>query len=217
MQKIHAGPIRFLVNTHWHGDHTGGNEFFGSKVPILAHENVRARLMSMQERGDRKLEPAPKQAWPILTYTESITLHFNDEDILVKHFANGHTDGDSMVFFKKANVLHMGDHFFNGKFPFIDSNSGGHLDGYLKNVHQVIREAKEDIKIIPGHGPLANLDDLKLFVHMIETTRQIIKEYQQKGMSREEILKAGLPEMWSSWGDGFISTKKWIETLLGES
>lgn len=212
--EIHSGQLRFLLNTHWHQDHTSGNAFFGWKVPIMAHENVRKRLMSIQTRGERKFDPAPKQAWPILTYKESIKLHFNNEEIHIVHFPTGHTDGDSIVFFKNSNVIHMGDHFFNGKFPFVDMSSGGTVEGYLDNVLNVIKRAPDDVKIIPGHGPLANLSDLKIFAHMIQETRKIILKRKQKGMSRAKIFKLGLPETWSSWGTGFISTQKWIETLL---
>mgnify|MGYP006421265355 CR=1 FL=1 len=215
VERIKPGPIKFLLNTHWHQDHTDGNQVFGWKVPILSHENVRARLRSRQTRGKKIFEPAPEQSWPILTYQDSIKLYFNSEEIRIRHFPVGHTDGDSIVFFSSSNVIHMGDHFFNGKFPFVDLDSGGSLDGYTNNVLSVIESAKSNVKIIPGHGPLATLGDLKLFYQMLLETTGLVKQRLAKGMRDQEILKAGLPEKWNSWGTGFISTSKWLETITG--
>jgi glyoxylase-like metal-dependent hydrolase (beta-lactamase superfamily II) len=155
LQKLGEGKLRFILNTHWHGDHTGGNAVFGPEAPIIAHANVRRRLESGMDAPGRQVPPAPREALPVVTFDHSLSIHFNDEEIRAIHFAHGHTDGDSVIVFTKSNVVHMGDHFFNGKFPFVDLASGGDVEGYARNVEAVIKQVPADAKVIPGHGPLA--------------------------------------------------------------
>lgn len=204
---------RFIMNTHWHGDHTQNNIFFGKDAVILAHENVRKRLLDPPVIFGQKIEPYPSYALPIVTYTESMSMHLNGEDIKMVHYANGHTDGDSIIFFKKANVVHMGDHFFIGFFPFIDLDSGGSVQGVINNVRSLIATIPPDAKIIPGHGPLATLDDLKAFHAMLVETTTIVQEQMKAGKTLDEIKKAGLPAKYDAIGNGFIKTPFWLEII----
>src|SRR5688572_15664773 len=148
LQKLEApGPLKFVLNTHWHGDHTGGNAFFGRKASIVAHANVRKRLAAKSDTA--------KEALPVITHEDGLSVHFNGEEIRMISLPPGHTDGDCVIHFTKSGVVHMGDQFFNGRFPFIDLGSGGDVAGYLKNVETVLSKLPEGVKIIPGHGPLA--------------------------------------------------------------
>ena len=201
--KISDGKLKFLVNTHWHGDHTGGNSVFGKETTIVAHANVRKRLSAEQSGA----------ALPVVTYDDSVSLHINGEDVEIVHFPSGHTDGDSILFFKQSNVVHMGDHFFSGRFPYIDLGSGGNVQGYTDNVKKVIDRLPSDVKIIPGHGSLSTLDDLKKFHTMMVKTSTDVRGRMKAGKSLEEIQKAGLPSEWKDWGSGFINHDRWIEII----
>jgi cyclase len=212
LKNLGDGKLRFILNTHWHSDHTDGNKVFGPEAPIVAQSNVRKRL----EQGSTapfKQDPAPKEALPVITFDQSVSIHFNGEEIRVIHFPRGHTDGDAVIFFTAANVVHMGDDFFNGMFPFVDLDSGGDVDGYVKNVGEVLAKLPPGAKIIPGHGPLATADDLKAYQRMLLETTGIVKRKIAAKKSLAQIKKEGLPEEWKSWGAGFVSTDRWIETL----
>jgi cyclase len=201
------GKLAFVVNTHVHGDHTGGNRVFGKQATIIAQANVRKRLAAGQE------QPEPKEALPVVTFENGVTLWFNGEEIEVLHLPHGHTDGDAVVFFKGSNVVHMGDLFFNGRFPFIDVANGGDVAGYVKDVRDLLAKIPADAKVIPGHGPLGTVADLKKFDAMLAATSELVKAEVAKGMTLEDAKKAGLPEEWKSWEWKFISTAAWIETL----
>ena len=208
------GKLAFVVNTHWHGDHTGGNRAFGKEAPIIAQSNVRKRLASPQDRGNGKMsEAAPKEALPVVTFEDGVTIWFNGEEIQVVHVPSGHTDGDAIVYFKGANVVHMGDQFFNGMFPFIDLSSGGDLTGYVKNVADVVAKIPADAKIIPGHGGLGTVEDLKKFHTMLAKTTDYVRAEIAKGMTLEQAKKAGLPDEWKSYASDFITIDKWVETV----
>jgi cyclase len=208
-----AGKLAFLVNTHWHGDHTGGNPAFGREATIVAQTNVRRRLMTPQEGNGRMAEAAPKEALPVVTFEDGVTIWFNGEEIEVVHVPHGHTDGDSVIFFKGSNVVHMGDQFFNGMFPFIDTSSGGDVAGYVKNVADMLARIPADAKIIPGHGPLGSVEDLKKFHTMLAKTTDIVREEIAKGMTLEEAKMAGLPEEWKSYATSFVPAERWVETV----
>jgi len=208
------GKLAFVVNTHWHGDHTGGNRAFGKEATIIAQDNVRTRLSSKQDRGGgRTTEASPKEALPVVTFENGISIWFNGEQIEIVHVPHGHTDGDAIVYFKGANVVHMGDQFFNGTFPFIDTASGGDVAGYIKNVADSLARVPADARIIPGHGALASVAELRKFHNMLTTTSGIVRDEIAHGMSLADAKKAGLPDAWKSWATDFISVDDWVETL----
>ena len=207
------GKLAFLLNTHWHGDHTGGNAAFGKEATIIAQENVRKRLSTKQEAPGQTTEASPKEALPVVTYENGVSVWFDGEEIQVVHVPHGHTDGDSIIFFKGSNVVHMGDQFFNGTFPFIDVDSGGNVDGYVKNVADMIARIPPGAAIIPGHGPLGTLDDLKKFHAMLVKTTDIVKGEVAKGMSLDDAKKAGLPDEYKAYASKFVTVEGWIEAV----
>ncbi len=204
LKDINPGPLKFVLNTHVHGDHTGGNEAFGKEAVIIAHENVRKRLVDDEQ---------PKSALPVVTYEDKVSVHFNGEVIDLIHFPNGHTDTDTVIFFRSSNVVHMGDHFFSGRFPFIDLGRNGSVQGYLDNVAAVLAALPDDVKIIPGHGPLSTKADLQAFHTMIDTCYTAVKEQVKAGADMEAILAKGVPAAYKEWGWRFISEERWLATL----
>ena len=212
LRGITTQPYRFVLNTHFHGDHTGGNEAFGREAPIVAHTNVRKRLRS----GSGQTPAAPAGALPIVTFDANMMIHLNGEDIRASHFPNGHTDGDSVIYFTQSNVVHMGDHFFNGLFPFIDTNSGGTARGYLSNVEYVLQTLPAGAKIIPGHGPLADRAALERFVEMLRGTTAAVKEAIAAGKTVEQAKADKILHKWQSFNWDFISTDAFIDVLYKE-
>jgi glyoxylase-like metal-dependent hydrolase (beta-lactamase superfamily II) len=213
LKELGSASPKFILNTHWHGDHTEGNFTFGPESVIVAHENVRKRMLNPPVIFGQTTPAYPALALPVVTYSESVTLHFDGEEIRAVHFPSGHTDGDTVVFFKNANVVHLGDDFFSGKFPFVDLDSGGSVQGLLNNLSQLITMIPADAKLIPGHGPLSTLDDLKNFRQAIAETANIVQDRMKKNMPLDEIKKGGLPDKYKDWGSGFIKTDAWIEIL----
>ena len=213
LKEVGGGELKFILNTHWHGDHTGGNQVFGPEAPIIAHTNVRKRLATDQHLLGRDVPAAPKEAWPVITFDTAVSVHFNGEEIKAIHFPHGHTDGDTVMFFTGSNVVHMGDDFFSGMFPFVDLGSGGDAEGLTKNIAKIIKKLPTDVKIIPGHGPVSTLDDLKTYHRMLVETTNIVREAMAASKSLDEIKAEGLPEEWSSWGSGFIPAERWLETI----
>ncbi|MBI1940939.1 MAG: MBL fold metallo-hydrolase [Acidobacteria bacterium] len=213
LKEVGGGKLKFILNTHFHGDHTGGNPVFGPEAPIIAHANVRKRLSTEQTRGGQTTPATPKEGWPVITFDHSVSVHFNGEEIKALHFPHGHTDGDSVIFFTGSNVVHMGDDFFAGRFPFVDLDSGGDVEGLQKNIAEVIRQLPADVTLIPGHGPISKLDDLKAYHRMLAETTDLVRQRVAAGKSFDQIKQEGLPEQWNSWGGGFISTERWIETI----
>jgi cyclase len=204
---ISKQPIKYIVNTHYHGDHTGSNAYFtevkGST--IFAHNNVRKRLAEKEDHAHAEL--------PVVTFQEGVTFHFNGDTINVMHLPAGHTDSDSVVWFEEANVLHPGDLFFEGRFPYIDLDGGGTVAGYIKNVTKLISMLKDDTKIIPGHGSLANKVDYQKALDMLVDTAAMVKSMKTKGISVEDAVEQGLGEKYKAWAWNFITEKKWINTL----
>jgi cyclase len=208
-------PLKFVLNTHWHGDHTGGNARFGQKADIIAHENVRKRLASGGSTRFGKVEPAPREALPIITFDSKLTAHINGEDIRAIHFPNGHTDGDSVIFFTQSNVVHMGDDFFAGRFPFVDLDSGGSVQGLIAGVDKVLNEIPDDVKVIPGHGPLSTKQDLHAYLDMLKETSSAVQKAIKQGRSLEQIKAAKLfSPKFDAWGTGFINADIWAEILF---
>lgn len=213
LKELGSEKLRFVLNTHWHGDHTQGNELFGKDSTIVAHINVRKRLLAPPVVFGRTTPPYPSFALPIVTYSESMSIHLNGEEIRLVHYPNGHTDGDSIVYFTKANVIHFGDTFFVGRFPFVDIDSGGSVQGLINNIGSLIGRVAPDAKIIPGHGPVSTVDDLKNYHSILIETTRIVQDAMKAGKSLDDIKKAGLPEKFNEAGSGFIKTDQWIETI----
>src|SRR2546423_423913 len=207
-------PVKFVLNTHWHGDHTGGNPHFGEKAPIIAQENVRKRLASGGKTRFGEVKPAEKVALPVITFENDVTVHLNGEDIRAIHVPNGHTDGDSVIFFPKANVVHMGDDFFNGgMFPFIDIDSGGSVQGMIAGDEKVLAETPDEVRIIPGHGPLGTKDDLRKFITMLKETSGAVQAGIKKGKTLDQLKKENVLAKWDSYGKSFIKTDVFVEIL----
>ena len=215
LKTLDQGKLKFILNTHWHGDHTGGNAVFGPEAPIIAHDNVRKRLSTEQriEVFKQTIPPSPKQALPVITFDQSLTVHFNGEEIKAIHFPHGHTDGDSVIFFSASNVVHLGDDFFAGSFPFVDLDSGGSVEGLTQNVGELITKIPAGAKLIPGHGAISTIDDLKAYHQMLLTTTDIVRKKIAAGKTLEEVKKEGLPDEWKPWGTGFIKTDMWLELV----
>ena len=213
LKGIADKKLKFILNTHWHGDHTGGNIAFGPEATIIAHDNVRKRLATEQKILGNTTPPSPKEALPVITFDQSLSVHFNGEDIRAIHFPHGHTDGDSVIFFSASNVVHLGDDFFAGRFPFVDLESGGSVEGLIKNIGELAAKIPADAKLIPGHGPISTLDDLKSYYRMLQQTTEIVRGKIAAGKTLDQIKSEGLPDEWKPWGTGFIKTDGWIETI----
>lgn len=208
IRKLSTKPIRFVVNTHWHGDHTGGNELMGKKgIEIVAHENVRKRMSvrNVMKALNRDVPPSPEVALPTVTFPNRMTIHLNGEEAEIVHFHAAHTDGDSVIHFKKSNVIHAGDIFFNGFYPFIDVDSGGSLKGIIMAVRGILGLADKDTKIIPGHGPLATKKDMEAYLKMLTTASLNIAKLVKDGKSVEQVVEADpLKKLNPKWGNGFM-------------
>ena len=209
--ELGSDKPKYVINTHYHGDHTGSNAFFHSHkgATILAHENVRVRLAN-----DEKIKP---EALPTITYEDGIKIYFNGETLHVMHLAVGHTDGDSVVWFEQPNVMHTGDLFFNGRFPYIDQGAGGNVEGYMDSVKQLLAKIDDETVIIPGHGDISNKQEYSAFLAMISETFNYVKALKQDGKTLDEVKAMGLDEKWADWGWNFISEEKWITTLYKDA
>ena len=215
LKSITDKPVRFIVNTHYHGDHTGGNEHFGKTAPIIAHENVRKRLQSGTSARGRTTPPRP-DALPILTFDDAVTIHLNGEDIRAVHMPRGHTDGDSVIWFTKSNVVHMGDDLFVDIFPFVDIDNGGSVRGLIANLDKILHVMPDDAKVIPGHGTLTGKAGVVKFRDMLKATFALVEQGVNAGKSLEQLKADKVLETWDSWGKGFITTDFWIETIHKE-
>ncbi len=214
--SITDGSVRFVLNTHWHGDHVGGNENLGKAgAMIVAHENVRKRL-NPEEFPEvmARSQQAPPDALPVVTFTDGVTFYWNGEEIRAFHVAHAHTDGDAIIHYTNANVIHMGDTFFNGSYPYIDVDAGGHIDGMIHAAGAVLEITNSETQIIPGHGELATPDDLREYRAMLITVRDRIQVMVNDGMSVEEIVAArptrDLDDEWGPEG-WFIPGDRMVE------
>jgi cyclase len=217
--KITDKPVRFVINTHYHGDHTGGNEPFNNAgSTVIAHDNVRKRLETGGTAGNGgsiKLEQkaASKAALPIITFEHDVTVHLNGEDIRALHFPSGHTDGDSIIFFPKNNVVHMGDDFVRYGFPFIDVASGGSVQGMIDAMEKATAQLPPDVKVIPGHGALSNLDDVRAFTKMLKETSAVVQKAFNDHKTLEQMKQEKILAPWDKFSGSFVKNDAFIETL----
>ena len=209
-----ASPVKYLINTHWHGDHTGGNENLGKKgALILAHDNVRIRLAAGRPEGERPIAPAPKVALPVVTYDQGLKLHLNGDTVQTVFLGKGHTDGDSIAIWKKANIVHMGDLFFNKvTLPFIDLRSGGSAEGLLATVEKTLAMTDANTKFIPGHGPVATRQDLMNYRDMLASVITAVKAGIKAKKTLAQIQAMKPAAKWEQPG-GFISGDAFVETV----
>jgi cyclase len=217
IQALGGDVPKFLINTHFHGDHTGGNEHFGKAgALIVAHHNVRERLVngSFIAAFKMKAEPGAKVALPVLTFSESMHFHINDESVEAHHVPRAHTDGDSFIHFKNSNVVHAGDLFFNGFYPFIDAAHGGSVKGMIAGVDKILAMTDANSKIIPGHGPLADKAQLQAFRDMLATAYSRLLKLKNSGVTAEDAVAAQpLADLEAAWGDGFLTGDRWISIV----
>jgi cyclase len=218
LKGITDKPVRFIINTHYHPDHTGGNAYFQKQAPIIAQDNVRKRLESGGGGGNGgsihiDTKPAPHEALPIITFDHDVTVHLNGEDIRALYFPAGHTDGDSIIFFPHSNVVHMGDDFVTYGFPFIDVESGGSINGMIDAVAQVISQLPPDVKVIPGHGPVSSLDDVRAYETMLKETRDAVQNALKEGKTLDQMKQTKLLDPWKKYSGDFVKEDVFLETL----
>jgi glyoxylase-like metal-dependent hydrolase (beta-lactamase superfamily II) len=202
LKSISGKPVKFVFNTHWHPDHSSGNPYFGQKAVIIAHENVSKRMLARKRTG-----------LPIVTFNNDVTLHLNGEEFQAIHFPESHTDGDTVVFFKQAHVVHMGDNLFIGMFPLIDPDSGGTLKGFIATAEKVLEQVPDDVKIIPGHGPVGTKDDLRKYVAMLKETSAIVQAGIHRHKTVDQLKEEKVLAKWDSLSHGTITTDVFLEML----
>jgi glyoxylase-like metal-dependent hydrolase (beta-lactamase superfamily II) len=221
LKGITDKPVRFVINTHYHFDHTGGNEIFQKDAPVIAHDNVRKRLEEGGTAGNMgavkfDVKPSPKGALPIITFDHDVTVHLNGEDIRALHFPSGHTDGDSVIFFPKSNVVHMGDDFVTYGFPFIDLSGGGSVEGMTAAMEKVVAQLPPDVKVIPGHGPISNLDDVRRYITMLKDTTAVVEKGIKAGKTLDQLKQENVLAPWQKWSGDFITSEQWLVTLYND-
>jgi glyoxylase-like metal-dependent hydrolase (beta-lactamase superfamily II) len=221
LKGITDKPVRFVINTHYHGDHTGGNVVFQKDSPVIAQDNVRKRLEAGGTAGNLgsvkfEFKPDPKEALPIITFDHDVTVHLNGEDIRALHVPSGHTDGDSVIFFPKSNVVHMGDDFVTYGFPFIDLAGGGSVEGMIAGVEDIITKLPAEVKIIPGHGPVSSVEDVRRYLTMLKETRAAVEKGVKAGKTLDQLKQEKVLEPWKKWSGDFISSDAFIETLYND-
>lgn len=213
ISNISNQGIKYLINTHLHSDHTGGNAFIGKGATIIAHPQVKEYLSNAQIKGETTVPPPPEYARPDITIVGKMTLDFNGETLEITHLPGGHTEGDLIIFFPTARVLIIGDLLFAGFFPYIDPSSGGNPLVYMKNVEWIIQHFADDVIFSGGHGPVFNKEELKNWHSELSTTIAIIQQAKNEGMNSEMIKSARLLQQWDSFGAFFINEARWIDIL----
>lgn len=212
---VTSQPIKFVVNTHWHGDHSGGNENLGKAGALLvAHDNVRRRMSTEQFMAafNRRTPPSPAAALPVVTFTDSVTFHINGDDLVAFHVPAAHTDGDVIVHFTKANVIHMGDAMMTISYPLVDLSSGGNVAGFITAADRALSVCTTNTIVIPGHGGVTDCAGLREWRTMIATVRDRVRAEMQKSRTLEQIKAAGLTaEFDAKWGKGFIQAPVFVE------
>lgn len=210
IKSVTKKPVDFLINTHVHGDHTGNNQNMGKDgTRIVAHENLRINMLTKGQRTKEGNKPMPKAALPVITFSHAMSFHLNGEDLKIFHVENAHTDGDAVIHYQNANVIHTGDTMFNGMFPYIDINNGGSVNGYIAAQQKVLSISNEQTKIIPGHGPLADRKQLKQALAMLIDAKGLIADLIAKGKTEDDVVNANpLKKYHDKWNWQFITTEK---------
>jgi len=204
--------IRVLVNTHWHFDHTGGNNTLGRGATIIAHENVRA-LLAKDQTLFRPIKALPEAALPNVTFSDKLMAYAGGQAIRLVHYPHAHTGGDTVVFIDALKVVHMGDMFFNGLFPFLDVDHGGDIDNWVKDLDAILPGLPADAKVIPGHGALAGVSELKAFRQMLHDSAELVRGQIKQGKTLEQIKAAGVPDNMAPWTKGFLNAGQWLELV----
>lgn len=209
-----GGSVRVLVNTHWHGDHTNGNRAFGPGAAIIAHEHVRPLLARSQTLLGQQTRSLPPEALPNITYSDMLAAYAGGEAIRLVHYPHAHTDGDTVVFIDALKIVHMGDMFFNGMFPFLDVDNGGDIRSWVRQLDAILDVLPADAKIIPGHGPLGGPAELKAFRQMLADSADVVGRQIKEGKTLDQIKAAGLPDRFAPWTKGFLATDRWLELVF---
>ena len=209
LKELNPGELKFVLNTHYHGDHTGGNPFFAAHSTIIAQQNTRSLLKS----GGSRKTPSPEEGWPMITFDSTMSIYFNGEEIKAVYAPHVHTAGDALIYFTHSNVLQTGDLMFSGMFPFVDVDNGGQVQSLIDYVDKLLKELPKDIKIIPGHGPLSTYEDLQKYHQMLSETTAFIRKGVKDGLSLDELKSRGVPGVWKDWGWEFVPEQRWVEIV----
>ena len=214
LRALSPAPVRFVINTHWHFDHTGGNAQFAETAAILAHANVRKRLLEGGKTVGREIPPAPHKALPVVTFEQGLSLWWNGEEIRAIHPGIGHTDGDAVLWFTRSNVVHMGDDYFATGFPFVDLGSGGSVVKLVGSIDVILGQIPQDAKVIPGHGPVSDVAGLRKYRAMLDGAVAAVRKAQASGKSVEQMQKEKVLAAWDDeWGKGYVKADAFIATI----
>lgn len=205
--------IRFVINTHWHSDHTDGNKIFGPGSVVVTHENVRPLLTEPQTLLGQTTPALPAEALPSVTYSDTLTLYAGNLPIRLVHYPNAHSNGDTVVFIDKYKVIHTGDMFFQGMFPFMDVANGGNIENWVRQLDSILSDLPPDTRIIPGHGPVVGVAELKAFRQMLYDSAEIVRGQMKEGKTLDQIKAAGLPDRFEPWTKGFFTAPQWLELV----
>jgi glyoxylase-like metal-dependent hydrolase (beta-lactamase superfamily II) len=213
IKSFNPQPVTHIINTHIHGDHTGGNLVLGEGITIIAHENVKSYLNTERTRGDAVVPAFPAYALPDITFTESMKMVYNGQELQLKHLPGGHTNGDIVVYFPESNVIAVGDLLFADNFPYVDTGNGGHPFKYLENIAYITDNFPADATVIGGHGPIYTMKQYKAYRKTLQKTIDALRKHKKDGMSLEEMKEKRVLKKWESYGKFFITEDRWIETL----
>jgi glyoxylase-like metal-dependent hydrolase (beta-lactamase superfamily II) len=213
LRELSPGAVRFVINTHWHGDHTGGNPVFAETATIMAHLNVRKRLLSGGKTPFIEFPPVTGKALPVVTFEQGLSLWWNGEEIRAIHPGIGHTDGDSVIWFMRSNVVHMGDDYFAGMFPFVDLASGGSVTKLIESVDVILGQIPADAKVIPGHGPVTGVAELRSYRGMLDGVVATVRKGLASGKTVEQMQKEKVLAPWEDWGKGFMKADTFLAVV----
>jgi len=213
LRQLSPRPVRFVINTHWHGDHTGGNPVFAETAIIMAHLNVRKRLLTGGKTPFVEFPPVTGKALPVVTFEQGLSLWWNGEEIRALHPGIGHTDGDSVIWFTRSNVVHMGDDYFAGMFPFVDLASGGSVTKLIESVDVILGQIPAEAKVIPGHGPVTGVAELRGYRGMLDGVVAAVRKGLASGKTVEQMQKEKVLAPWEDWGKGFVNADTFLAVV----